>query len=236
MDFVLSQDDFLENDSLEKLCRRQLETGADAVIPKTIYYYATQKNNHVQLGLNGNISPVINGCQAFMLSLDYSIPGHVLWNMDVIRANSDIPTDTFDSDDYMQRVWFYHCKKVAFSDAAYYYRQDNSDAITKKIGYYRFETLRTNLRLLDLVYKYNIDSYTIDAFKYYLFNITLDYLALYYHHKSEYSLDQRISINQLIYLSYKALRKYEKHTWKRILAFNFFIFKVAAFFKTCIKR
>ena len=151
----LSQDDFLENDSLEKLCRRQLETGADAVIPKTIYYYATQKNNHVQLGLNGNISPVINGCQAFMLSLDYSIPGHVLWNMDVIRANSDIPTDTFDSDDYMQRVWFYHCKKVAFSDAAYYYRQDNSDAITKKIGYYRFETLRTNLRLLDLVYKYN---------------------------------------------------------------------------------
>ena len=87
----------------------------------------------MQLGLNGNISPVINGCQAFMLSLDYSIPGHVLWNMDVIRANSDIPTDTFDSDDYMQRVWFLSLQKsLHFLMLLIIIDKDNSDAITKK--------------------------------------------------------------------------------------------------------
>lgn len=91
--------------------------------------------------------------------------------------------------------------------------------------------MRTNLRLLDLVYKYNIDSYTIDAFKYYLFNITLDYLALYYHHKSEYSLDQRISINQLIYLSYKALRKYENIHGKEFLLLIFLYLKLRPFLK-----
>ena len=55
-DFItyMSQDDLMSVDNLEKLYQRQLETGADCVLPDMVFYYEDKsKNNTGRFGVNG---------------------------------------------------------------------------------------------------------------------------------------------------------------------------------------
>ena len=127
----MSQDDLLKPDTLEKLTIRQQETNADCTIPSLTWYYGDDKPAKTDRGINGDLSPILSGKDAFELMMDYSITGLALWRTDIIRANP-IPLITFNCDEYSQRDWCSRCQIVAFSEGEFLYRQNNPTAITKQ--------------------------------------------------------------------------------------------------------
>lgn len=129
----MSQDDLLDADTLEKLVCRQEETGADAVIPTVIWYQkgASLDNANNLVGVGGDTKVVLSGKEAFELMMDYSIAGNAIWKTQIVK---DFPVGiiSYNSDEYSQRDWASRCAKVAFSDARFYYSQNNPNAITKQ--------------------------------------------------------------------------------------------------------
>jgi glycosyltransferase involved in cell wall biosynthesis len=150
-----SQDDLFSEDWLEKMHGRALETGADAVIPEVVFYHEHEPSkNRSMSGLRGDKSAHLTGREAMEQSLDWRIPGNALWNRDIIRK---LEFDEFaaNSDEYSVRRFFLHCNKVVFSEGTFYYRQDNDQAITKKISPNSFDWPYTQLRLAQLLQEYS---------------------------------------------------------------------------------
>lgn len=145
-----SQDDIFSEDWLESMYARALETNADATIPDLTLWYETEPSrNRVLSGVFGDRAKVINGREAFLLSLDWSIPGNALWKVWLIR---DIGYFDFgmNADEYTARFFFLKCDLVAFCGGMFYYRQDNLEAITKKISTKTLDLPYTELMLWKL--------------------------------------------------------------------------------------
>ena len=144
-----SQDDLFSKDLLEKGFLLGEENNADAVVPDVEFYFKEDSSKR-QLqsirGVNGDRSRVLEGREAFVLSLDWTIHGFVLWKMDVVR-NVGFATYGLSSDEYTTRLFFFHSKKVVFSDGIFYYRQDNPGAITKKWNINQLDYIETFRRL-----------------------------------------------------------------------------------------
>lgn len=151
-DFILymSQDDLLEPDTIERLVKRQQETGADAVMPHEIHYHdgVPDEQLHHLKGINDDTSQVISGKEAFRLMVDYSISGRALWSTNIIR-NIGMPADTYNADELAQRLWALECHKVAFSDAKFLYCQDNPEAITRGLSPRTYDDTLTNALLYE---------------------------------------------------------------------------------------
>lgn len=146
-----SQDDIFSVDWLEKMHSRAVETCADAVIPDLVFYYSNdQSKNRLLSGLNGDRNIQLPGKEAALHSLDWNIPGNALWNIDLIRKYK-VEDFSFNADEFSVRVFFLNCNKVVFSEGVFFYRQDNDEAITKKITYKTFDSAYTQYRLYKLL-------------------------------------------------------------------------------------
>jgi len=154
-----SQDDLFSEDWLEKLVRRAITTGADAVIPDVVFYTEKEDTNQRLIGLRGNREAQLSNREAVTLSLDWTIPGNALWNINIIKK---VGVKTFGAfaDEYSVRMWFLACNKVVFCDGVFYYRQDNPDAITKKISYKTFDRAMNHFMLYKLLKENNFPSKT----------------------------------------------------------------------------
>jgi glycosyltransferase involved in cell wall biosynthesis len=142
-----SQDDLFSTDWLLKMYSRALETGADATIPDLIFYYENDlQHRRVLSGLNGDRSAVLTGREAAQLSLNWTIPGNALWNSNLIKKIR-FADFSFNADEYSTREFFFNCNKVVFCNGKFMYRQDNPDAITKKISLKSFDTAYTYFKL-----------------------------------------------------------------------------------------
>jgi glycosyltransferase involved in cell wall biosynthesis len=161
--FYSSQDDLYSPDLLEKMVEKALSTGADAVIPEMIWYNDTENTDERLVGIKGNKNIVLTGGEACGLSLDWEIHGFSLRNMELVRK---IGYEDFamNSDEYITRKFYLNCNKVVFSDGEFFYRQDNSDAITKSLTVKTFEVAITNIKLLELLDEHKLNN----EFKYYL--------------------------------------------------------------------
>ena len=145
-----SQDDLFSNDWLSSLYYRAMETGADAVVCDMVFFYANcPERNIVWPGVEALKGKVITGRQAFLYSLDETIHNFALWNR---RLIDDIGYYDFGmrADEYTYRVWFLNCNKVAFASGKFYYRFDNSEAITQKLTIKSFDTPYNSFRLWKL--------------------------------------------------------------------------------------
>ena len=65
--------------------------------------------------------------------------------------NETFPEDAFDADDFVTRKWFLASKKVAFSEGTFFYRQDNSGAITKTFEKKNFYSLNSRQKFWQLI-------------------------------------------------------------------------------------
>lgn len=147
----MSHDDLLSEDCIEKLVNKQQEGDYDCVIPSCVGFEKNWKkpeDSFEEFSKKSDVSgrKVMSGRDAFFEMLDYSIPGFALWRTDLIR-DIGMPTESFNSDECMQRIWASHCKEVAFEgDAKFYYRMV-SGSITKGLKPYHYGSLLTLLRL-----------------------------------------------------------------------------------------
>lgn len=127
-----SQDDSFSEDWLDCMYARAIETEADAIIPDLVFWHENEPyKNRILSGVNGDRNVQLNGRQAFLLSLDWTIPGNALWKTWLVREIGYFDFG-MNADEYTARLYFLKCNKVAFSGGVFYYRQDNVEAITKK--------------------------------------------------------------------------------------------------------
>lgn len=148
--FYSSQDDIFSINLIEKMIERQLETDADSVIPDMEYYFENRQNNKKIIGLNNNRLSVLSGMQACAESLNWNIHGFAIFKSNLVKEEF-FPEDAFDSDEFITRKLFLKSNKVVFSEGIFYYRQDNSNAITKTFTTKNFYTLNTIYRLHNLL-------------------------------------------------------------------------------------
>lgn len=209
-DFTLymSHDDILLPDSLTKLIECQKKFNADCTIPVVRFFRyditsPEERYRKINRRYESRIGSSISGIEAFDLMLDYTIPGFGLWRTSLIKELG-MPTTSFNSDEFAQRLWIKHCKIVAFSSAIFGYFQTDNSIVTGLKPYHQY-SLDSNLRLfneMNLV-KGCIDSGRIRK-KRYEFYMTLLYLSrVFYHQEDDYSNKDKIEINRLIDESYK---------------------------------
>jgi|GEM_PF-1272813 len=137
-----SQDDLFSPDWLEKLHTRAQETGADAVVPDVEYYYENRTNQRKAprriTGFRGDHDARLTGHEAFVASLDWTIPGNALWPISFLKDKGFTTFGAF-ADEYTARTFFLACREVVFCDGVFFYRQDNPGAVTKKPGRMRLD-------------------------------------------------------------------------------------------------
>lgn len=158
--FYASQDDIFSLDIIEKMVQRQNETSADSVLPDMEYYFENQQKNKKIIGLNGDKTIELSGKEALIASLDWSIHGFALFKSSLLKAEF-FPEDAFDSDEYVTRKLFLKSNKVVFSEGIFYYRQDNSNAITKTFGKKNFYILNSSWKLYLLVKQNNFSEHIV---------------------------------------------------------------------------
>lgn len=149
----IDSDDTVEQDYLLKLLARRESTGADIVCSRMIALRDGARQ--YTLPADGfDYSRVMDGREAVLLSLDF--PWQINFNGWLCSRRQWMTISTFksleinhmDADDYSAREIVYNAPKVAFANAEYYYRL-HPDAITKKIGLKKFESVITDRLVLE---------------------------------------------------------------------------------------
>lgn len=175
--FYASQDDLFSSELIQKMVQRQEETKAEIVLPDMEYYYENIVDNIRIVGLNYNREIILNGKQAFLESLDWNIHGFALFKKNLFD-NEVFPEDAFDSDEYITRKLFFKSKQVAFSEGIFFYRQDNENAITKKVDESVFYALNTLLKLYFFIKDNHFDKLLVLQYQYKLQKKYFDFIVL----------------------------------------------------------
>lgn len=152
----MSHDDLLSEDCIEHLVKAQQQTEADCVIPEVRMWKANPDETIIQDNswtIHGNscfkdVRKVVNGKTAFAHMLNYDIPGFALWQTNLIKRIG-MPTEAWNSDEGMQRIWALNSSKVSFCPKAKFYYRINPSSITQGLKPYHITGLKTQQRLLN---------------------------------------------------------------------------------------
>lgn len=150
--FYMSHDDQISPDCIERLVRTQQKTGSDTVIPDCVFTYEDghQKSSLSSYSPFGSCSSKalsLSSKEAFAKMLNYDIPGFALWRTSMIREIG-MPTEAFNSDEGMQRIWALKSNKVAIDGSAKFYYLLTDGSITRGLKPYHITGLKTQERLL----------------------------------------------------------------------------------------
>lgn len=149
--FYMSQDDFIDYDLIEKCVKKAEENDADIVLVNTQLYKEGEPLNFAQkYPIDKNYDSIISGEDAFYESLTWNIGAFALRRRDVIEKCPTI-ANYYNDCECSYRKQYLFAKKIMFCDTNFYYRQDNNDAITKKINYFTFDILTTDILLLKIL-------------------------------------------------------------------------------------
>lgn len=141
-----SQDDFFSPDWLQEMFTRAVETNADAVLPDVVFFHAGRQKNNILSGYRGDRGIILSNKEAVIASLELEIPGFALWRLSLVKKIG-FDDFCFNADEYSVRRLFLGCNKIAFSGGVFYYRQDNENAITKKISLKSMDAPYTYFRI-----------------------------------------------------------------------------------------
>ena len=142
------------------------------------FYFENAANNKKIIGLNGNRELVLSGRQACEESLNWTIHGFSLTKT-CLLVDEVFPEDVFDSDEFITRKLFLKSNKVVFSKGMFYYRQDNSNAITKTFSTKNFYTLNTLFRIFSLLNENNFEKSLVFNSQFSLLSRYLQLSAIY---------------------------------------------------------
>lgn len=154
----LDADDQIDDNYLETLLRRQQQTGAMIVYPQLLFTDSPSGNITTTLPEAGfDISQVYEGRQLIAFTVpDWRIGCNGgLYRREVFSRLS-YPKRTepvwMNSDEIDERYYLLAAQRVAFACTNYYYTI-HGQSVTKKFSPKLFETLQTDLQLLDLTEK-----------------------------------------------------------------------------------
>jgi len=151
--FYMSHDDFIDLDMFEKGVQKIKETNADVVICNTCFYEEGKEiKNFSKYPLNNDYSQELSPKEAFYLSLDWQIGAFGFRKMDIVKKVGIVPT-YFNSCEYYGICQLLLANKIVFCDSMFYYRSDNTEAITrKKDPYYYIEIFMQDVLLFEVLF------------------------------------------------------------------------------------
>ncbi len=167
----VSQDDLFSEDLLEQMVSRKIETGAEAIVPDIEWYYDDVQIERQKLqGYKGDRDIIFSGKEACIKSLYWEIHGFALWDK---RLFADIifNEDSINDDELKTRILYYKAKKIAFSKGIFYYRNDNANAITKKVSKWSFTFITTQYRIFYFLQQNNFEPALVNRFYFNVINI-----------------------------------------------------------------
>lgn len=173
--FYMSQDDLIEHDTLEKLVTTAELQNVDAVIPDMEWFFANSPNNRRTTPPNGlNYDSIIDGTTAFKLAMPWKIHGFYLRKTHLLREVG-YDDSYLTGDECNSRKYLFFCNRVAFCQTTFYYRQDNTSALTKVFRPHIIEDIYSYVHLLEFMYQNSFDrefikkwhQHTVDLIFYY---------------------------------------------------------------------
>lgn len=248
----LSHDDLLAPEALERMVAvveteaverdadddaEGVEPRVDAVIPSLVFFerdFRHPESKYLKRNRHNDMSgrKMVSGSKAFALMLDYSIPGFALWRTSVI-TEVGMPTESFNSDEGMQRIWAMHCSRVAFSSARFGYRQ----TVSMKGGLkpYHYASLLTQLRLFRAARLCrHISPSVLSEFQYQSFRQLLYFKAQHASHKVHYLDEDNAHIETIFQTVYPIFRQQLRCPFTfhgiihRLAASSHFLFRIAS--------
>lgn len=159
--FYMSQDDWME-DNLFELCVRQAENmDAEVVIPNMFFYYGPEEKERCGIYPAGNqYHQELAPRSAFLLSLSWEISGFAFRSMELVKRIG-IRAEYYNSCEYFIRKSYLFSNKIVFANANFYYRQDNSNALTKVFRYFYVDMVSTELLLTKLLLSHSFKRRTV---------------------------------------------------------------------------
>jgi glycosyltransferase involved in cell wall biosynthesis len=151
-----SQDDLFSEDWLGTLYKRAQDTNADAVLPDVEFFYADHNEKRRISGLNGDRSVIMSGRDAFVASLSWQISGNAMWRINFLKEIGFHDFGMF-ADEYTIRTFFLNCADVAFCEGVFFYRQDNPNAITKKVSSKLLDAAHNDFKIWELAQQNKFD-------------------------------------------------------------------------------
>ncbi len=144
-------DDRIAPDFMERLMRRRLETGADIVYP-SMWRFDNTTSQRLLPHDTGLYDKTIAGRDVVRLTLDGwkintngALKERRLY-LSLYERMPDFANHTF-ADELLTRYLIYDARRVAFCDAAYYYRI-NPGSVTRKVSVKQFHYLLSNMTLI----------------------------------------------------------------------------------------
>ncbi len=212
--FYLSQDDLLSPDCFEQMIRRQRECNADCVLPEMLRFTQDPPDANQEQALtapDAGYSLRLDGRSAFLLSLDWRIHGFMLCRRQ-FYTDEEFDESTFNSDEYVTRKIFLKCGLVVFSKGRFYYRRGNVNSITDPGHPLRYQVLRTNRRLLQLMQEQGFNTQELYAYRRQVSDTFCGLYRFFLNRKNNYTSIEQAGIKALFKEEYEALYKDRKVT------------------------
>ena len=233
----IDADDFIDNDVLEKLYARAIETKADIVYLRMKLFDEENPENFSYIPVqNFDMKKVLTGKEAVTLT----IPKWVIGGNGIVKKELWTACSTFNSeikhinvDEYDTREMLIKAKTVAFEDVIYHYRQ-HSSSISKKISAKLFETLITDKMLETLFTEcFGHDSYQRLLVSQYRMEEIIARRVFLFRVGSKLQIDERKKIRDMIKEHYMALDKgkiFKNNIFKRAFyTYSYKLFMITSF-------
>lgn len=152
---ILDADDYIADDFMSKAANTINSTCADIIVPDIKYVYPDgierRVNKFVEFGWNdGQI--IEGGKQAFDLTIPWKLHGHQILYRELALhyyTKEAVSFNNYNSDEYLTRLLYLNCNKVALSSAEYCY-YIGADSITRQASLKRFCSLQTMDKIVDI--------------------------------------------------------------------------------------
>ena len=142
-----SQDDSFSVDWLSSMVNTAEATGAEAVVPDLVFHDDERGDYR---WLRNSYRALVSGTEAFLLSLDWSIPANALFHRSLWERFGFFDFGMY-ADEYSWRYYFLQCRMVAFAAGVFRYYQGNQNAITRKLSVGMLDRVSNDFRLWQLV-------------------------------------------------------------------------------------
>jgi glycosyltransferase involved in cell wall biosynthesis len=191
--FFMTHDDLLDDNFLEICVKKALETDADIVQPNLQFYYGKENIKKADIfPLNNDYSQILDNKKAFSLSLTWQIHDNSLQKMKLVRKIG-FSSEYFNNCEFYARKRYFFANRIVFCNTNFYYRQNNPNAITKKIHYFTIDVLTTDILLFELLIEYE---YPRNILKKRLFGICGTYAKFkYIYRKNKFDSEKHLYIS-----------------------------------------
>lgn len=162
---ILDADDYLSNGFLSKVNSTITSTNADIIVPDIKYVYPDgvirRVNKFAEYNWN-NEQTIAGGKYALDMTIPWRLHGHQIIKREFALCyytKEAVSFNNYNSDEFITRILYYRCKKIALSSAEYCY-YIGSDSVTRKPSLKRFQSLQTMDKLVDICNTEDVLMYT----------------------------------------------------------------------------